>query len=339
MSMTMGKRIAMRRKELGLTQDGLASALGISPQAVSKWENDQTCPDLSILPALAKLLGMTTDALLGVEWETEEAVEDSVASSEGSNVEANTQERLEPNRVPSVGKSGRHRYMKIREMLFALWIVSAGALMLLGLTVFHHEVGLWTALWTTAILYVGIGVLCTKHLFVGSVLTLGGAYLVVDRMGLLPWGLSWQAVLAILIILLGCSLLFGKMETHKRRGYRVSGSDYRIEDGIFAFTGSFGEEYYTVITPILKGGSLSSYFGEFTVDLTKVEAVSQDCTIEINASFGETKLLVPKRFRVELDGNKSFADLSLDGEPDPDPKGIIYVYCNVSFGEACVRYV
>ena len=145
--------------------------------------------------------------------------------------------------------------------------------------------------------------------------------------------------MAILIVLLGCSLLFGKIETHKRRGYRVSGSDYRIEDGIFAFTGSFGEEYYTVITPMLKGGSLSSSFGEFTVDLTKVEAVSQDCTIEINASFGETKLLVPKRFRVELDGNKSFADLSLVGEPDPDPQGVICVYCNASFGEACVRYV
>ena len=64
MDMTIGKRIAYLRKEKGLPQAELAQHMGISPQAVSKWENDQTCPDISALPKLASLFGVTVDALL-----------------------------------------------------------------------------------------------------------------------------------------------------------------------------------------------------------------------------------------------------------------------------------
>ena len=53
MEMTIGKRIAALRREKNLKQDDLAQMLEVSPQAVSKWENDQTCPDISLLPKLA----------------------------------------------------------------------------------------------------------------------------------------------------------------------------------------------------------------------------------------------------------------------------------------------
>ena len=61
---TIGSRIAQKRKALGLTQEALASQLGISAQAVSKWENDISAPDIALLPALAKALNCTTDELL-----------------------------------------------------------------------------------------------------------------------------------------------------------------------------------------------------------------------------------------------------------------------------------
>ena len=64
MDMTIGKRIAALRKEKGLTQEELAGHMGVSPQAVSKWENDQTCPAISALPKLARLLGVSVDELL-----------------------------------------------------------------------------------------------------------------------------------------------------------------------------------------------------------------------------------------------------------------------------------
>ena len=61
---TIGTRIASRRKELKMTQEDLAVKLGVSAQAVSKWENDASCPDISLLPQLVKVLDITTDELL-----------------------------------------------------------------------------------------------------------------------------------------------------------------------------------------------------------------------------------------------------------------------------------
>ena len=64
---TMGAIIARRRKELGLTQEQLAGALNISYQAVSKWENELSSPDISTLPLLADTLGLSLDELFGRE--------------------------------------------------------------------------------------------------------------------------------------------------------------------------------------------------------------------------------------------------------------------------------
>lgn len=69
MDMTIGKRIGQLRRARGMTQDAMAEQLGVSPQAVSKWENDQTCPDISLLPKLARFLGVTVDHLLTGEQE------------------------------------------------------------------------------------------------------------------------------------------------------------------------------------------------------------------------------------------------------------------------------
>jgi len=61
---TLGARIAERRKAKGLTQEALAEKMGVSAQAVSKWENDISCPDITLLPALCAELDCTTDELL-----------------------------------------------------------------------------------------------------------------------------------------------------------------------------------------------------------------------------------------------------------------------------------
>ena len=64
MNTTLGKRISDFRHKKELKQDELAEMLSVSPQAVSKWENDQTCPDISLLPLLSKILGVSVDELL-----------------------------------------------------------------------------------------------------------------------------------------------------------------------------------------------------------------------------------------------------------------------------------
>lgn len=61
---TLGLRIGVLRRQKGLKQDEIAEMLNVTPQAVSKWENDQTCPDISLLPQLSNMLGVTVDELL-----------------------------------------------------------------------------------------------------------------------------------------------------------------------------------------------------------------------------------------------------------------------------------
>lgn len=64
MVITVGRKIAELRKAQGLTQDELSEKLGVTPQAVSKWENDLSYPDILLLPQLAQLFDVTVDELL-----------------------------------------------------------------------------------------------------------------------------------------------------------------------------------------------------------------------------------------------------------------------------------
>lgn len=62
--MNLGKNISKLRKASGMTQEELAYRLGVSPQAVSKWENETSCPDISLLPDIAKIFGISIDRLM-----------------------------------------------------------------------------------------------------------------------------------------------------------------------------------------------------------------------------------------------------------------------------------
>lgn len=63
-SATLGERIAEGRKRCGYTQETFAELLDVTPQAVSKWENDVSCPDIQLLPKISQILGVTVDELL-----------------------------------------------------------------------------------------------------------------------------------------------------------------------------------------------------------------------------------------------------------------------------------
>ena len=69
MKQTLGQLIAALRKEKGMTQAELAGQMGVTDKAVSKWERDLSCPDVSSLPLLAEVLGVSLDELMQVKKE------------------------------------------------------------------------------------------------------------------------------------------------------------------------------------------------------------------------------------------------------------------------------
>ena len=64
-TLKINEQIAFLRKQKGLTQEELANALGVTNQAVSKWESAQCCPDIQLLPTIAEMFDVSVDELLG----------------------------------------------------------------------------------------------------------------------------------------------------------------------------------------------------------------------------------------------------------------------------------
>lgn len=85
---TLGRRIARLRLARTATQERLAKELNVSPQAVSKWENDINYPDISLLPDLARFLGVSVDELLsGASASAQESVAAQESAAEKSTAE------------------------------------------------------------------------------------------------------------------------------------------------------------------------------------------------------------------------------------------------------------
>ncbi len=99
---TLGARIAEMRKQKGYTQEEFSDMLGVSPQAVSKWENNLSCPDILLIPQIAKIFEITTDELLtgkAPEKESSEEVQQIKAPADLSKLKLRIQV-LHPSKKP-----------------------------------------------------------------------------------------------------------------------------------------------------------------------------------------------------------------------------------------------
>ena len=72
--MSIGKNIAKFRKQLNLTQEELGEKLGVTNQAVSKWESAVSMPDVMLLPKIAEALNITLEELYGIAKEGKKAL-------------------------------------------------------------------------------------------------------------------------------------------------------------------------------------------------------------------------------------------------------------------------
>ena len=348
MENTLGKRIAAQRKHLGLTQEQLAEKLGITAQAVSKWENDLSCPDISVLPLLADIFGISTDELLGrnltpvpVESAAENCDHDDYDDNlddefDDDDEEAHTSFRKEFNVNIDGGGKG-----KLALFGMATWFLTVGTLFLLS-KVFDWECSFWDVLWPSFLLVFGIfGMIGNVGLFNLSCAAVGAFFLVSNLMPL-PLELDKGILWAVIIIVCGIMLLLDALRKRQRK-VRYSNTtpshEYRVADGFLQCSNSFGEEKQVVVTDRLTGGKISNSFGEYIVDFSEVEEVSEGCAIEASCSFGELELRVPKRYAVTHKSSTSFAGFDVDGRPDDVPEGVIHLKASVSFGEITIKYI
>ena len=336
MTQTLGKRIMAHRKRLGLTQEALAEKLGITAQAVSKWEHDLSCPDIAMLPKLAAIFGISTDELLvGESSPTVHEAEVVDEHEHGLHVEH---------------EGGKWEFhwdggQKSR-LFFPLWVLMLGILLLVD-NILTLDVGFWGLAWPSWLLMMGL--FCFNGFsLTGLGFTLVGAYFLADNLGIMPFTLTGQIIWPSLVILFGLSLLFDVLRKPKKPKFTISKHggnskktswDCHNDGSGFSCELSFGERTFPVEVPVLHHGAAECAFGYLEVDLTGCKSVSDDCHVALDCSFGELKVLVPRRFTVQCAESSSFAAVSINGHPDSAPEGVIQLEADVSFGEIRVEYV
>ena len=335
MEQTLGKRIMQYRKNKGLTQDKLAEALGVTPQAVSKWENDQSCPDINTLPKLAAIFDITTDELLGCENQKvhqAHIVDDpQEESSAGLHVQKGNWEFKY-----DMGKKG--------SIFFALLVLVVGILTLLS-EVLSWNVSFWSILWPTTLLVFGLNILFDKFSFFSMGCTLFGLYFLLDNLNVISLDLG-GLIFPIIVVLFGLSLLVDALRKPKKPRFTVkapksekSHSEFICDEDHFSCDVSFGDSTQMVTLDQLTQGNIDCSFCNLTVDLTGCATVSEDCRLEANCSFGNLTILVPSRYQIVPAADSAFGEILFEGNPDKSPVGKIFTDCNVSFGQITICYI
>ena len=341
MEESIGKRISAHRKRLGITQDALAEQLGVTAQAVSKWENDQSCPDITTLPRLAEIFCCTTDSLLGLEEKKVHTEKEESQPAEEKLEESPVQDGLwelqwNAGRKSSVG--------------IALWLLITGSLALAS-TLQGWGIDLWHILWSSGLMILGFMGLLRRFSVLRLAAFLSGGYFLLWHIGVLPDELTilrWDVMIPGAILLFGLCLLADSFRKPSHSRFRIArnghtlvnpGSQFSCEEDTFICTTTFGENHHLITLPELVRGHGELSFGELEVDLRGCESFAPGCTVDLSCAFGELTLILPKHCRAETNISTAFAASDVHGAPDPNADTVIYVNGRVSFGEITLRYL
>lgn len=338
MEQTLGKRIVTNRKRMGLTQDQLAERLGVTAQAVSKWENDQSCPDITMLPKLAEIFGVTTDELLGRE-SVHAAFEGEVVDEEENEVNGL---HVQKGNWEFKWDSGRRS-----ALTYAILVLLFGGLMLTA-KVLHWDVSWWEIFWPVTLLVYGLRAVLRKFSFFGLGCTLFGGYFLIENLGFWKLDLGSELIFPIIVVIFGLSLLVDALRKPKKPRIVINhnGNDVGKTKSTFETNGehfdcslSFGENTRYVTLPRLSSGTANVSFGELVVDLTGCGEIANGCEIDASCSFGQLVLKIPRSCRAVSKTGTAFGAVEFVGHPNVDAATDIVIDGRVSFGEIEVQYI
>lgn len=342
MEETLGKRIVYHRKKLGLTQDQLAEKLGVTAQAVSKWENDQSCPDIAMLPKLAEIFGCSTDALLGIEKENVREAE-IVGSRQENDADEPEGIHIHNGDWEFSWDGGRRSGLG-----FALWVLLAGIVLAAGALLKQPLHG-WSVIFFSGLTVFGLFGLYPNFSCFRLGCALFGGFSLIKGLGVLAMlgiDLGNELIVPIIVILIGLGLLADAFRKPKKPRVHFSGkhsgklkSQYTTDGEYFHCTTAFGENHRLVVLPRLSGGSAQVHFGELEIDLTGCEEIADGCRIEVGCAFGELEILIPRGFRAEYNIPAAFGTVETKGHPALDADRTIILEGSTSFGETTVRYL
>ena len=340
MEETLGKRIVAGRKRLGITQDRLAEQLGVTAQAVSKWENDQSCPDITMLPKLAEIFGTTTDALLGITPAVTEPAKESVA--EPIEEQENEGLHLHKGNWEFWWDAGRKSNIGL-----AIWIILTAGWMFVS-HAWRIDVPFWDLLWTNGLMIFGIFGLFPRFSFFRLGCALVGGYFLLDKLNAIPVYLGRDLLLPAFLLLFGLSLLVDALR--KPKGSRVSVihngkkvgqecSNCSFGDDTFNCECCFSSKHQIIALPRFRSGSAEVNFGELTVNLCECEEFTPECTMDAECNFGSLTILVPKHCRAEVDADTAFGSVDVRGNHEPETSAIIHIDADANFGQIVVQYI
>ena len=338
--MNIHETIFSLRRERGYTQERLADMLGVSIAAVSKWETCNAYPDITLLPKLADIFGTSTDTLLGRETASK-IIETEVVPETGKRDNGFTYDS-------DSGNMDFHwEGAKLEGIGLSCWVLLTG-IMYFVTRLLHIDISFWNVLWPTFLLTFGLFGLYTKFSVFRSGCALCGGYFLLDKLGILRVELDSSILIAVLVVLFGLALLADALKKRKYPWQRACTSkakgkefcnEYRIEGNTFYYDASFGDSEQHVLLETFESGQISVNFGDFIVDLSGITSLETNCKLRAECNFGQLSIRVPRCFQINSASSTSFAGFEIRGQVDPNPKGIIYLDADVSFGTIVVYYV
>ncbi len=336
---TIGRRIAMLRKEKGYTQEQLAEMLNISPQAVSKWENDISSPDISLIPKIAEILGVTTDELLGVTpLEPHVVVVDTGSAHQGQKVKGAYEFRFEGGKASAI--------------IFGIFLLAIGAMFLLkefGVISLSGGVTFWSIVWPIMLIGLGVSMLRESWFPVSVGCILVGAYKLLYQFAVIPeaYPLTWNMVWPLALLLIGLSIVTTSCRNKKRNRYAKYAEGHankephvveNCEDGVVHLECNFSETRHNFEEDVFRGADIEGNFGTITLDLRQCKQFSDSAYVDAEVNFGSLNVLLPPTVALNKKVDNTFAVCTVKGNPNADAPYRLTVRGSVNFGSIEIRY-